>query len=309
MLYDPFMRSITNVRISLTQRCNLNCSYCHREGHVGEVGREMSSPELERFMKVAASLGITRVKLTGGEPTLRSDLTDAVKRLAGIRSIDEISMTTNGTLLADLATDLKEAGLDRVNITMDSLKPDVYSWITGHDSLRSVLQGIEAAVSTGLTPVKVNVVVLRTVNDSELQDLIDFSSKSGVILQLIELVTRDDSNEFHQKYHCDLKPIEDQLMRTAVKVVDAAMHRRRKYVLSGGSEVEIVRPMHNTEFCSNCHRIRLTSDGKLKPCLMLDDNLVDVLGPMRRGITDTELSGLIRKAVSLRRPYFRKEEL
>jgi cyclic pyranopterin phosphate synthase len=269
----------------------------------------MSPAELERFMKIAVSLGITRVKLTGGEPTLRGDLTEVVRRLASISSIDEISMTTNGTLLADLATDLKKAGLNRVNVTMDSLKPDVYSRITGHDSLRSVLQGIKAAVSAGLTPVKVNVVVLRTLNDSELPDLIDFSSRVGIILQLIELISRDDDNVFHQKYHCDLQPIEDRLRKASVKVVEAVMHRRRKYILPSGSEVEIVKPMHNTEFCSNCHRIRLTSDGKLKPCLMLDDNLIDVLTPMRQGVADTKLIELIYNAVSLRQPYYRKEGL
>jgi len=266
----------------------------------------MSPTELERLMRVAASLGISRVKLTGGEPTLRGDLTEIVKRLASIPSIDEISMTTNGTLLASLATDLKKAGLNRVNVTMDSLKPDVYFWITGHDSLDSVLQGIKVAVSAGLTPVKVNVVVLKSVNDLELPDLIDFSSEAGVILQLIELVSKDDNSEFHQKYHCDLQPIEDQLRKTCVKMVNSAMHRRRKYILPSGSEVEIVRPMHNTEFCSNCHRIRLTSDGKLKPCLMLDDNLVDVLTLMRRGVADEKLVELIRKAVALREPYYRK---
>jgi len=306
MLSDSFGRAITNIRISLTQSCNLNCLYCHREGHIGEVGREMSPTELQRLMRIAASLGITRIKLTGGEPTLRGDLTEIVKRLASITSIDEISMTTNGTLLAGLATDLKRAGLNRVNVTMDSLKPDVYYRITGHDSLNSVLRGIKAAVSAGLTPVKINVVVLKSVNDSELPDLIDFSSEEGVILQLIELVSTDDNSEFHRRYHCELQPIEDQLRKSCVKIVDGAMHRRRKYVLPGGSEVEIVRPMHNTEFCSNCHRIRLTSDGKLKPCLMLDDNLVDVLTLMRRGVGDPELIKLIRRAVALREPYYRK---
>jgi len=274
---------------------------------VGEIDREMSPAELERFMKVAASLGITRVKLTGGEPTLRPDLTEIVERLASIPSMNEISMTTNGTLLASIATDLKKSGLSRVNVTMDSLRSDVYSWITGHSSLHSVLQGIRAAVSAGLTPVKVNVVVLKSVNDSELPDLIDFSSKTGVILQLIELVSKDDSSEFHRKYHCDLKPIEDQLRKTSVKIVNAVMHRRKKYILPSGSEVEIVRPMHNTEFCSNCHRIRLTSDGKLKPCLMIDDNLIDALTSMRRGVTDSQLEGLIREAVALREPYYRRK--
>jgi cyclic pyranopterin phosphate synthase len=266
----------------------------------------MSPTELERFMRIATSLGITRVKLTGGEPTLREDLIEIVRSIASIPSVEEISMTTNGILLAGLAAQLKDAGLDRVNVTIDSLKPEVYSRITGHDLLHSVIQGINAAVTADLTPVKVNVVVLKSINESELADLISFSSENRVILQLIELISRDDNSEFYQKYHCDLKAAESKLSRASTKTIDRAMNRRRKYVLPDGSEVEVVRPMHNTEFCSNCHRIRLTSDGKLKPCLMREDNLVDILTPMRRGATDSELSELMRRAVALREPYYRR---
>jgi cyclic pyranopterin phosphate synthase len=305
MLCDTFGRKISNIRISLTQRCNLNCIYCHKEGHVGASDRESSPNEVERLMRVATSLGITRVKLTGGEPTLRGDLVEIVRRIASIAGIDEISMTTNGVLLERLATDLKRAGLSRVNVTIDSLKPEVYSEITGHDFLEHAIQGVKAAVSAGLTPAKINFVALRSINDLEVQDLIDFSSKMGVILQLIELVSTDDHTDFYGKYHYDLDSIERKLEMESVRTIERQMNRRKKYILRNGSEVEIVRPMHNTEFCSNCHRIRLTSDGQLKPCLMRDDNLVDVLTPLKRGATDSEVAELIKEAVRQREPYYK----
>ncbi|WXG45929.1 MAG: GTP 3',8-cyclase MoaA [Candidatus Atabeyarchaeum deiterrae] len=306
MLRDRFGRTVSNIRISLTQRCNLDCVYCHKEGHVNELDREIFPAEIQRIMNVATHLGINRVKLTGGEPTLRTDLVEVVKQLSSVPAIKEISMTTNGTRLENLASQLREAGLSRVNVTLDSLKSNTYTWITGHDSLGSVLRGIRAAVSEGLAPVKMNVVVLKSVNDSEIPDLIHFSSETGVILQLIELISRDDDNEFYRKYHCDLQPIENRLMRISAKKVDRMMNKRRKYVFANGSEIEIVRPMHNSEFCSNCHRLRLTSDGKLKPCLMREDNLVDVLTAMRQGATDAEVAALMREAVRLREPYYRE---
>jgi len=306
ILRDNFAREITNMRISLTQRCNLNCVYCHKEGHIGQLDREASPDEIERIMRVAASLGIKRVKLTGGEPTLRKDLVDIVRRIASIPTIDEISMTTNGTLLENFAAELKRAGLNRVNVTIDSLKPNVYSRITRCSSLDSALRGLKAAVSAGLTPVKINFVVLKSLNYSEVQDLIRFSSETSAILQLIELVSKDDNSEFYRKYHSDLGAIEDRLKATSTKIIGRGMNKRQKYILQDGAEVEVVRPMHNTEFCSNCHRIRLTSDGELKPCLMREDNLVDILTPIRQGASDRALSELILKAVKLREPFYKK---
>jgi cyclic pyranopterin phosphate synthase len=307
MLCDPFGRRISNIRISLTERCNLNCIYCHKEGHVGALGREFSPSEVERLVRVASSLGINRVKLTGGEPTLRGDLVEIVKHIASVSGIDEISMTTNGILLQNIANDLKRAGLRRVNVTIDSLKSEVYSRITGHDFLDQAKQGVKAAVSANLIPTKINFVVLRSINDSEVQDLINFSSKTGSILQLIELVSKDDHSDFHSKYHYDLGAIETKLEAEAIRKIDRGMNKRRKYILRNGAEVEIVRPMHNTAFCSDCHRIRLTSDGHMKPCLMREDNLIDILTPLRRGATDSELVEIVKDAVRQREPYYKPE--
>jgi cyclic pyranopterin phosphate synthase len=172
--------------------------------------------------------------------------------------------------------------------------------------LSSALRGIKAAISVGLTPVKLNLVALKSINNSEIESFITFSSSTGAILQLIELVSKNDNDEFYRKYHLDLGLIEGQLSGTAKEVIDRGMNKRKKYILPDGAEVEIVRPMHNTEFCANCHRIRLTSDGKLKPCLMREDNLIDILTPMRQGVSDRVLADIIRETVKLREPFYRK---
>ena len=271
------------------------------------MGRELSPSEVERVMRLASSLGINRVKLTGGEPTLRSDLVEIVKNIASVSGVDEISMTTNGVLLENLADDLKRAGLGRVNVTIDSLKPEIYSKITGHGFLDQAKRGIKAAISANLTPVKINFVVLRGVNDSEVKDLISFSLKTGSILQLIELVSKDDHSDFYSRYHYELGATERKLEAESIKKIDRGMNRRSKYILGNGAEVEIVRPMHNTAFCSDCRRIRLTSDGHLKPCLMRDDNLVDILTPLRRGASDSELVEIVKEAVRRREPYYKAE--
>ncbi|MHA1603756.1 MAG: GTP 3',8-cyclase MoaA, partial [Candidatus Freyarchaeota archaeon] len=155
-----------------------------------------------------------------------------------------------------------------------------------------------------LNPVKVNMVLLRGVNEDEVWDLVQFSRETGAILQVIELVDFGDK-AFFQRFHADVGLLESELLRHAERVATRSMHRRKKYFLPGGGEVEVVRPVHNSDFCSNCTRIRLTSDGKLKPCLMRNDNLVDVATPLRRGADSKTLRKLFLKAVELREPYYR----
>jgi cyclic pyranopterin phosphate synthase len=263
--------------------------------------------EIERIVEVAAGEGVRRVKLTGGEPLLRKDVFDLVGRISSIPGIEEVSMTTNATLLADTAGELKEAGLKRVNTSLGSLVPERYKKITGFDELDSTLSGIDEAVRVGLNPVKINMVLLRDLNDDEFWDLVKFSRDKGAILQVIEFVDLVDNAVF-QRYHADVEPLENELQRRAERIITRDMHKRKKYFLPGGAEVEIVRPVHNSDFCSNCTRIRLTSDGKLKPCLMRNDNLVDVAEPLRRGADSKTLRELFLKAVELREPYYRTED-
>nr|MDO8082727.1 GTP 3',8-cyclase MoaA [Candidatus Freyarchaeota archaeon] len=306
MVCDKVGRPIRDIRVSLTHRCNLKCIYCHGEGERHPVG-ELGVSEIERVVAVAAGEGVRRVKLTGGEPLLRRDVFEVVGRLSSIPGIEEVSMTTNATLLADMAGELKEAGLKRVNVSLDSLVPERYKEITGFDKLDSVLRGIDEAVRVGLSPVKINMVLLKDLNDDEFWDLARFSREKGVILQVIELVDLGDNSIF-QRYHAGVEPLESELQRQAERIVTRSMHKRKKYFLPGGAEVEIVKPVHNSDFCSNCTRIRLTSDGKLKPCLMRNDNLVDVAEPLRKGSDPKTLRELFLKAVELREPYYRAED-
>ncbi|NLM29679.1 MAG: GTP 3',8-cyclase MoaA [Methanomicrobiales archaeon] len=290
ILKDPYDRTVTNLRISLTSRCNLRCIYCHAEGEVNPR-EEMSVEDLAELMQVGAKFGIKSIKFTGGEPLLRRGLLDIVRSVPpGIES----SMTTNGTLLAKLAAPLKEAGLARVNVSLDSLSPERYKSITGKDCLEDVLAGIDTAIEVGLTPVKLNMVLLEGINEDELDDFMAFvRGKRDLILQVIELM------EFNEcKFHADVDSVEQELDERATRIVTRRMHHRKKYCLDG-AEVEVVRPLHNTEFCAFCNRLRVTSDGKLKPCLLRSDNLVDI-----RGKHGEELEDAFQEAVSRREPFF-----
>jgi cyclic pyranopterin phosphate synthase len=303
VLRDPFGRPVENLRISITQKCNFGCFYCHREGEIYSLGEEMRPEEIERIVRVAASLGILSIKLTGGEPLLRSDVIEIVHGISGVPGIKDVSMTTNGFLLEKYATQLKEAGLSRVNVSLDTLNAEKFKMITGVDAHEKVVRGIVRAKEAGLNPVKVNMVLLRGINEDEVDDMIEFVKENGLILQIIELEQfREDA--FYNQYHVNLDEVENKVRERSVKVIVRSMHHRRKYVLKDGAEIEIVKPMHNTEFCLNCNRIRLTSNGKLKPCLFRNDNLIDMLGPLRSGASDDELRNLFIEAVKKRRPFF-----
>ncbi|NPA47955.1 MAG: GTP 3',8-cyclase MoaA [Thermococci archaeon] len=305
MLIDRFGRPLTSFRVSLTMDCNYRCFFCHREGQTGR-GDEMTPEEIERIVRIASNLGMRKVKLTGGEPTVRRDIVEIVRRIKPY--VRDLSMTTNGSRLKELAEPLARAGLDRVNVSLHSLKPDVYRRITGVGELENVIEGIEEAVKY-FNPVKLNVTVMRGVNDSEIPEMIEFAAETGAVLQLIELEAPVELTEttFFRRYFHPLMPLERELERRAIEVRERRMHRRKKFRIPterGTAEVEIVRPMHNTVFCANCTRLRLTSDGKLKTCLLRRDDLIDVLGPLRNGASDWELVEIFKRAVMMREPYW-----
>jgi GTP 3',8-cyclase len=319
MLKDPCGRPVTNLRISVTQECNQRCLYCHREGEgAGPRGR-LSREETARITRVASSLGIGKVKLTGGEPLTRPDLPDIIADIAPL--FKDVSLTTNGTLLAPLAERLKAAGLHRVNVSLDSVDGPTYARMTGTDRLADAVEGVRAARQAGLSPVKLNMVVVRGQNDTQIPQMMRFAASEGAVLQLIELEAPKGrlSGEWYTEHHADLLDIEQELSRRAARTYTRNMHHRRKYLVPLGSymvldgqgrnagkavEVEIVRPVHNSEFCQNCNRLRLSSDGALVPCLFRGDRGVDIAGPLRRGATDGELADLFVKAVSRREPYW-----
>ena len=306
-LYDRFGRPVTNLRISLTQDCNFRCFFCHREGQRFNANGEMTPEEIERLVRIASRLGIRKVKLTGGEPTVREDIIEIVRRIKPY--VKDLSMTTNGSRLKELAEPLARAGLDRVNVSLHSLRPEVYKKITGVDMLETVLEGIGEAVKY-LSPVKLNMTVMKGLNEDEIWDMIEFAAETGAVLQLIELEAPREMTEtaFFRKYFYPLRPVERELEKRAVEIRERRMHRRKKYFVPtdhGIAEVEVVRAMHNTVFCANCTRLRVTSNGKFKTCLLRNNDLIDFLSAMRSGASDEELVDIFRKAVLMREPYWK----
>ncbi len=298
-LTDPHGRVITSLRISITQKCNLNCIYCHQEGENGNSRREISLDTIAKITTSAIEFGVKKVKFSGGEPLMRSDFEDII---AALPELTDISATTNGAFLAERASALADSGLDRVNISLPSLNIEHYKKITGSShALPRVLEGINAAVDAGLTPVKLNMVLLKGINESEIDDAINFAAKfdGNVILQLIELMNFKNTRQFM----VDINAIEKMLESRALFTKERLMHRRKKYFIDG-IEVELVRPIDNSKFCANCNRLRITSSGKLKPCLMRNDNLIDI----DEDATVEEIKEMLKSAVEKREPYYKENK-
>lgn len=292
-LTDAYGRTIKSLRLSLTTRCNLRCIYCHREGDSRHIKKEMAVETVVNIVRAAQAFGVNRVKFSGGEPLMRDDFEEIIKALPDLK---DISATTNGTFLQERAQNLADSGLDRLNISLPTLSPENYRKITGGD-LSRVLAGIDAAVECGLTPVKLNMVLLKGINDKEIEHMMDFIRRfdGKVILQLIELM---DFRKTAQ-YKVNINEVEDFLESKASDIRERAMHRRKKYYIDG-IEVELVQPIDNSHFCANCTRLRVTSDGKIKPCLLRNDNLIDV-GNREPG----EIAELLKIAVDKREPFYK----
>ncbi|HJW65731.1 MAG TPA: GTP 3',8-cyclase MoaA [Candidatus Bathyarchaeia archaeon] len=304
VLTDNCGRPLLNLRISITQRCNFRCDYCHKEGEGCSRGicEEMTVEEIVRIARIAVGLDISRIKLTGGEPLMREDLCDIVKGIAAIPGLKDLSLTTNGSLLASEAKRLHACGLRRVNISLPTLNPEAYTKLTD-GKLENTLDGVKAAVAVGFNPVKLNMVVLNGINVNDVPEMMDFARQTGTILQLIELDPVNVEEEYFAAYHRVLDDYEEMLKQKAVDVKTRKfMHNRHVYYLPDVT-VEIVHPMENREFCAHCTRLRVTSNGMLKTCLMRNDKLIDILTPIRRGASDEELKGLFLRANQIREPY------
>jgi len=301
---DNFQRPVLSLRISITNRCNIRCFYCHHDGVIPQE-YEMTVSEIESIARVAKNIGIKKIRLSGGEPLIRKDITNIVSQISSLK-FQDVSLTTNGTLLEENAQLLRDSGLNRVNVSFDTLNPETYHFITKSNYIEQVKRGIKKAVSVGLYPVKVNMVVIRDLNHQEIWDMFHFCKNNGAVLQIIELLRTDNcpDSDFFDEYHYDISIIEDELTARATEIKTRAfMQDRKKYFLEGG-EIEVVRPMDNTEFCKNCTRLRVTPEGKLKPCLLRNDNLIDLLDPIRQGYSDEKLEKLFLEAISIREPYY-----
>ena len=305
---DRYGRDLTDLRISLTQRCNLRCVFCHMEGQPAST-QEISPGEIESVVRVGAGLGIDRVKLTGGEPTLRSDIVEIVGRISPL--VDEVSMTTNGLLLERLAKPLKAAGLDRVNVSLPSVDPAVYESLTGVDGCAAAIRGIHAASEAGLRPIKLNVVALEGETDSpeSVDRLVEFAQDVGAWVQVIEFenVSGRVDPGVYRRLHSELSRLSEAAASRAFATSANRLHRRPRYTFESKGRpvtVEVVQPVENPEFCMACTRLRLTSDGRLKGCLMTNEGLVDLRPHFGPPPDERGIAAAFERAVLLRRPFF-----
>ncbi|SES79611.1 cyclic pyranopterin monophosphate synthase subunit MoaA [Methanococcoides vulcani] len=294
LLTDKFGRTVRSLRISLTNRCNLDCIYCHSEGDEGSRN-EMTVGIISDIVTTAAKFGVNKVKFSGGEPLVRKDFEEILRALPELK---DVSVTTNGVLLKDRAYSLKEAGLDRVNVSLDTLDPEKYAYITHGrpENLNDVLEGINTAIDAGLTPVKINMVLLKGINENEIDDMLEFvrGHKGDLVLQIIQVMDFRDGAQ----YNLDAEEIEKKLERRADEIKMRKMHHRKSYIIDG-AEVEFVRPIDNAEFCANCNRLRITADGKLKPCLLVNDNLIDF-----SNADPEDFPELLRASIERRIPFY-----
>jgi len=300
---DPYGREITNLRISLTQECNLDCFYCHNEGEE-EAKKEtnLSLEEVKQLVKTASQLGMKKVKYSGGEPLVHPEINEIVSYSAGL--MKDVSLTTNGVLLCEKVEELKAAGLDRVNVSLDVMGPETYEKITGMDRVEKVKRGIKTANQVGLYPVKINMLLMKGLNDKSIEDMIEFASDTGSILQVIEMTSSREgiSEDFYQRHHISLEELSSELEKRAVRTKTRSLHARKKYFLKYPKvEVELVRTMHNSTFCQNCTRLRVTSKAELKPCLLRTDNHVSAREILKNG---GNVKDKFIEAIKRREPYW-----
>jgi len=307
-LYDSLGRSINYLRISVTDRCNLRCLYCMPSEGVHWIPHSeiLSYEEISAIVQIAAKLGVNKIRLTGGEPLVRSELPKLIRMLWQIEGIDEVSLTTNGTLLKKYAMELKQAGLRRINVSLDTFKADRFQRITRLGELKDVLDGIEAAKSVGLWPVKINTVVMRGINDDEVLDFANKAYREEWHVRFIELMPFGGVTEFVPSN--ELRQLVGSLGELEPCPPIIGNGPARYYRLPGAEgTIGFISPITEPFFCSSCNRMRLTSDGKLRPCL-LSDNEIDLKGSLRNNASMQEIKHLILKAVASKPEHHRLAE-
>jgi GTP 3',8-cyclase len=297
-LFDSFGRVHNNLRISVTDRCNIRCVYCMPEA-VEFLPRQsiLSFEEIERFVRVATTLGIDKVRLTGGEPLVRRELPKLVAKLAAIPGVKDLGLTTNGILLAPMARALWDAGLRRINVSLDTMDPAKFQELTRRTGFEQVIEGILAARAAGFDPVKVNAVAIKGVTEDDVVPLGRFAREHGLELRFIEYMPLDADNSWERD---KVVPAADMLQRIDSEfplVPEHGPEPATTFRFADGAPGAIGVIASVTEpFCDTCNRLRLTSDGQFRSCLFSLDE-VNLRDPMRAGATDDELAGLIRDGV------------
>jgi cyclic pyranopterin phosphate synthase len=303
-LTDAFARPITYLRISVTDRCNLRCTYCMPEAGLPWIAKAeiLSYEEIERLVRAAAATGVRSIRLTGGEPLVRRDLATLVARLARIDGIDDISLSTNGLLLAEHARALAQAGLSRVNVSLDTLRPERFTAIARRPGLDRVLAGIDAAIAAGLAPVKVNCVAMRGVNDDEVFDFAALARDRRVYVRFIEMMPVHENVREQADAYVSASELLDRLRAAGdlQPVPGPGGNGPARYFAYPGSlgAVGVISPLSH-DYCDRCNRVRLTADGRLRLCLF-GDREIDLRTPLRAGADQARLAALLRGAMLIK---------
>ena len=270
-MIDRLGRNITYLRISLTDKCNLRCRYCMPEEGVCKRSHHemMNEDEVVTAVEVAASLGIRKVRLTGGEPLVKKNIVSICRRVAAVEGIKEVCLTTNGILLPELAKELRQAGVNRVNLSLDTLNPEKYAYITRIGKLEQFRAGLEAALDAGFDKVKINAVLIGGFNDDEIEALANLTKEYPVDMRFIELMPIQDHDEFGEAAYVPYSKVLERLPEAVPAAQDGGV--AKLYRLPGAKgNIGLISPI-SAHFCKECNRIRLTADGKLKPCLHAPD--------------------------------------
>ena len=310
MLIDRFGRAIEYLRLSVTDRCDLRCTYCLPEGFhdFEEPSHWLSFDEIERVVGAFARLGVSRVRLTGGEPLLRRNLPELAGRLKQLPGLDDLSLSTNATQLDKHADALFQAGVSRINVSLDSLHADRIAQISGRDVLPKILAGLAAAKQAGFAPIKVNMVALQGVNDDEIETMVDYCIAQGYILRLIETMPMGETGR--QAGHLNLQPVKERL-RARFGLVDGIPSgggpARYLQKPDGSFSVGFITPI-SQHFCETCNRVRLSVDGTLYMCLGQNDK-VEFRPLLRGGASDEDIEQAILQAIAQKpeRHEFREE--
>ena len=309
VLRDSYGRAIRDLRVSLTDRCNFRCFYClpHGEPPIAPKEQMLSYEEIEYVCDVFVGLGIEKIRLTGGEPMLRRDIETIIRKLSRLKTsgLTDLALTTNGYFLPDRAQSLKDAGLDRVTISLDSLKQDVFKRMTGVDVLDRVLAGIAAAKAAGLEPIKINAVIVRGHNESEVGDFAAFAREYDVQMRFIEFMPLDSGHEWAREDVVSGKEIRDRISER-FPLVKRAGNRgsetssRYRFADGAPGEIGIIAPV-TEPFCGACSRIRLTADGQIRTCLFstVEHSLRDVV---RSGATRDEIVDYVESVILKKEP-------
>ena len=301
-LIDPFGRRIEYVRLSVTDKCNLRCFYCMPKGFKDFEQPEhwLSYDEIKRVIKAFTELGVARVRLTGGEPLVRKNLAELAQRLTSLPGLDDLSLSTNAMLLNKQASDLQKAGISRINVSLDTLKPEKFKEITGGE-LQPVFDGLMAAKKAGFTPIKINVVAMKGINDDELEDMVEFCLQHDFTLRFIETMPMGATSEEATDHYLDLQLVKQRLAKRfdlIPGVMPGGGPARYMQVKNTNLRIGFITPI-SQHFCESCNRVRLSVDGTLYLCLGQDDK-VELRPLLRAGISDEALKACLVEAISLK---------